>query len=81
MADTIEHDIDGFVQRLKKKEFTIRKDAEEYLRTSTAKTELELAIEAFKKEDDEKATHLYRDLKAKIANALLEIERGGQHLH
>lgn len=72
----IKHDVGRFFEIMVGKGFTARDDAEKAVAASEAKKQLDAEIAAVKTADPEAAKELERELKVKLSNFYMEVERG-----
>lgn len=77
-VDTLETDIESLIERLRSKDFTDRKTAEQYLNSSDARKILETEISVLSGQNSDIAKELHRILQVRISNTLTEIERMGK---
>ncbi len=73
---TIQADLVGLLERLRSKEFTDRRSAEEYLQASEARKAIEAEVTAMAGSSPDISKELNRALRVGISNALTDIDRG-----
>lgn len=77
MVDTLKGEITGLIDRMRARQFTSREQADTFIKTSPAFSELSEEIQLLAEKNSDASAELTRTLEVAIANFLYEVERKG----